>query len=99
MNGTPSATGATAGKSATKGLTSAQVDFLAALEKLKEEASKTPEERARDDVLKKHNLSENDYRSLSADQRVGIDAEIKAAVQRVAEQRRANMAARAGLPA
>ncbi len=72
------------------------LDFVALMAKLKEEACKTPEQRAREGVLKKHDLSEEDYRRLPPDKRAGIDAEIAQAVRRVAEQRRATMAARNG---
>ena len=49
----------------------------------KKEAAKTPAERARDEVLKKHNLTEDDYKTLPSDQKKAIDAEIATAVQRV----------------
>jgi hypothetical protein len=71
----------------------AAVDFSEAFRKLREEASKTPEEKARDGVLKKHGLSEDDYRRMPADDRKGLDSEIAQAVRRVAEQRRAGMSA------
>jgi hypothetical protein len=54
-------------------------DILAAFEK---EAAKTPAERARDEVLKKHHLSEDDYRALPPDKREPIDREIAEAVRR-----------------
>ena len=54
--------------------------ILAAFEK---EAAKTPAERARDAVLKKHNLTEAGYEALPPDQKKVIDSEIKTAVQRV----------------
>jgi hypothetical protein len=53
------------------------------LDAFRKEAAKTPAERARDDVLKKHNLTENDYKALPSDQKKAIDAEIATAVQRV----------------
>jgi len=54
-------------------------DILRAFEK---EAAKTPAERARDEVLKKHNLSEEDYRKLPPEKRDPIDREIAEAVRR-----------------
>jgi len=54
--------------------------ILAAFEK---EAAKTPAERARDQVLKKHGLTEESYRTLPPEQKKAIDAEIATAVQRV----------------
>jgi len=74
----------------------AAVDFDALLARLKEEACKTPEERARDAVLRKHDLSDEGYRALPRDKRDEIDLEIAMAVRRVAEQRRAAMVARNG---
>ena len=56
--------------------------FDAALEAFKAEASKTPAERARDEVLKKHNLSEEAYRTLPEHEREAIDREIVEAVRR-----------------
>jgi len=53
------------------------------LDAFKKEAAKTPAERARDEVLKKHNLTEDDYKALPSDQKKAIDAEIATAVQRV----------------
>jgi hypothetical protein len=57
--------------------------FEKILEAFKKEAAKTPAERARDQVLKKHNLTEDDYKRLPSDQKKAIDAEIATAVQRV----------------
>jgi len=57
--------------------------FEAILEAFKKEAAKTPAERARDEVLKKHNLTEDSYKALPPDQKKAIDAEIATAVQRV----------------
>jgi hypothetical protein len=54
-------------------------DILRAFEK---EAAKTPAERARDEVLKKHDLSEEDYQKLPPDKREPIDREIAEAVRR-----------------
>ena len=54
-------------------------EILRAFEK---EAAKTPAERARDEVLKKHDLSEQEYRKLPPDKRDAIDKEIAEAVRR-----------------
>lgn len=56
--------------------------FAAILAAFEKEAAKTPAERARDHVLKQHNLTENSYRALPPDQKKAIDAEIATAVQR-----------------
>src|SRR6187402_395732 len=48
----------------------------------KKEAAKTPAERARDTVLKKHNLSEDGYQALPPEQKKAIDAEIAEAAAR-----------------
>lgn len=74
-------------------------DFAALFARLREEACKTPEQRARESVLKKHDLSEEAYRRLPPDRRAGIDLEIAQEVRRVAEQRRAQSAARRGMAA
>lgn len=58
-------------------------DVLRAFE---EEAAKTPAERARDEVLKKHDLSEEDYRKLPPEKRDPIDREIAEAVRRACAQ-------------
>lgn len=57
--------------------------FERILDAFKKEAAKTPAQRARDEVLKKHNLTEDDYKKLPSDQKKAIDAEIATAVQRV----------------
>jgi hypothetical protein len=57
--------------------------FAAILAAFKKEAAKTPAERARDQVLKQHNLTEDSYKALPPDQKKAIDAEIATAVQRV----------------
>jgi hypothetical protein len=62
--------------------TAPQQDFAKVLNDFLKEASKTPAERARDDVLKRHGLSEQDYQGLPSDRRTAIDREIAAAVQR-----------------
>jgi hypothetical protein len=54
-------------------------DVLSAFQK---EAAKTPAERARDEVLKKHELSEEDYKKLPPEKRDPIDKEIVEAVRR-----------------
>jgi hypothetical protein len=59
------------------------VAFEKILAAFKKEAAKTPAERARDQVLKKHGLTEDSYRTLPAEQKKAIDAEIASAVQRV----------------
>ena len=56
--------------------------FDAILEAFKKAASETPEQRARDAVLKKHDLSEEDYKKLPARQK-----EIAAAVRKVHERK------------
>jgi hypothetical protein len=48
-------------------------DALAAFEK---EARKTPAERAHDQILAKHNLSEDSYKALSPEEKKSIDQEI-----------------------
>ena len=57
--------------------------FERILEAFKKEAAKTPAQRARDEVLRKHNLTEDSYRALPPEQKKVIDAEIATAVQRV----------------
>ena len=57
--------------------------FSKILAGFRKEAAKTPAERARDAVLKQHNLTEDDYKGLPSDRKKAIDAEIAAAVQRV----------------
>ena len=52
------------------------------LRAFQDEARKTPAERAREDVLKKHDLSEEDYRKLPPEKRDPIDREIAEAVRR-----------------
>lgn len=76
---------------ATPASPSKEAMFAELFKKLKEEASKTPEERAKDRVLEKNNLSEEDYNRLPRDKRQSIDLEIQQAVRRVAEQRRAGL--------
>jgi len=88
MGGTSATTGSSGSSSTGK---AAGPDFSALFKALKEEASKTPEQRARDKVLEKHELDEESYQRLPQDQRTAIDAEIREAVKRAAEQRRAGM--------
>ncbi len=88
--------GAYGATASAKTMKTPEVDFAEAFRKLREEASKTPEERAREGVLKKHGLSEDDYRRMPASDRKGLDDEIAQAVRRVAEQRKAGMAAQTG---
>lgn len=57
--------------------------FERILDAFKKEAAKTPAERARDEVLKKHGLTEDGYRALPPEQKKAVDAEIATAVQRV----------------
>jgi acyl-CoA reductase-like NAD-dependent aldehyde dehydrogenase len=62
-------------------------DFEAILEAFKKAASETPEQRARDAVLKKHDLSEEDYKKLPPKERDAIDREIAEAVRKVHERK------------
>jgi len=57
--------------------------FSKILAEFRKEGAKTPAERARDAVLKQHNLTDDDYKALPSDQKKAIDAEIANAVQRV----------------
>jgi hypothetical protein len=59
-----------------------QASFDAALAAFREEAAKSPAERARDEVLKKHSLSEEAYQRLPEQERAAIDREIVEAVRR-----------------
>lgn len=96
INGASSGTGVGAtGKSGMSKASPAD-DIEALFANLMKEARKTPEERAREGVLKKHNMSEDDYRRMPQAQRDGIDREIAQEVRRIAEMRRAGMAARNG---
>ena len=65
-------------------------DVLRAFEK---EAAKTPAERARDEVLKKHELTEDEYKKLPPEKRDAIDKEITAAVQRALAKKESRAAA------
>lgn len=70
------------GAGAAKGKTDA-ASFEKILEAFTKEAAKTPAERARDEVLKKNNLTEDSYKALPPERKKAIDAEIATAVQRV----------------
>ncbi len=91
--------GASGATASAKAMKTPEIDFSEAFRKLREEASKTPEERAREGVLKKHGLSEDDYRRMPESDRKGLDSEIAQAVRRASEQRRASMAAQNGTAA
>jgi hypothetical protein len=78
--GEASAASQTSGVSASG--TTGKTAFDQILEAFKKEAARTPAERARDGVLKKHNLTEDSYRALPPEQRKAIDAEIATAAQR-----------------
>lgn len=62
-------------------------EYAKIIEAFEKEAAKSPEERARESVLKSHHLSELDYQRLSPEERKAIDAEIRVAVRTVTEQR------------
>ncbi|MDG2532957.1 hypothetical protein P6144_04810 [Sphingomonas sp. HITSZ_GF] len=79
-SGTP-----TSGAAASNG--SSDLNFDAILEAFKKAASETPEERARDAVLKKHDLSEEDYKKLPPKEKEAIDKEIAEAVRKVHERK------------
>ncbi|MCW3837988.1 hypothetical protein ACFQ1E_17885 [Sphingomonas canadensis] len=82
--GGATATGTSPG-SATKAKDSSTFDAI--LEAFRKAASQTPEERAREAVLKKHHLSEESYRKLPAGERETIDREIAEAVRLVHERK------------
>jgi hypothetical protein len=73
-------------------------DFQAMLDQFQKEIIKTPEERAKDAILKKHGLSEQDYERLPKNVRQSVDREIANAVRFVEEQRRARREAGTGGP-
>lgn len=79
------ATGGTSQAAATNG--SSSTSFDAILEAFKKAASETPEQRARDAVLKKHDLSEEDYKKLPPKEKEAIDKEIAEAVRKVHERK------------
>ncbi len=62
-------------------------DFDAILAAFNKAAHETPEERARDAVLKKHKLSEEDYKKLPPKEREAIDQEVAAAVRKLHERK------------
>lgn len=66
---------------------SSDANFDAILEAFKKAASETPEQRARDAVLKKHDLSEEDYKKLPPKEKDAIDKEIAEAVRKVHERK------------
>jgi hypothetical protein len=51
--------------------------------RLRQEARKSPMERIRDDILRRHNLTEAQFATLSKAQRAGITREIEDAMKRV----------------
>jgi len=69
-------------RSKESGGTELDANLSRAIEDLKEAAAKTPAERARDAVLKKHGIDEKGYASLDADLRKAIEEEIAEAVKR-----------------
>lgn len=75
----------TSGAAATNG--SSDTSFDSILEAFKKAASETPEERARDAVLKKHNLSEDEYKNLPPKEKDAIDKEVAEAVRKVHERK------------
>lgn len=80
--------GSTSGTSQTAASNgSSDTSFDAILESFKKAAMETPEERARDAVLKKHNLSEEDYKKLPPKERDAIDKEVAEAVRKVHERK------------
>lgn len=83
--GSTSATGSTA---ASYGATRKPVtDFATILDNFKKAASQTPAERAREAVLKKHDLSEAEYQKLPVEKRAAIDKEVADAVKKVTERK------------
>ncbi len=74
------------------------LNFDAILEAFKKAASQTPEQRARDAVLEKHKLSEEDYQKLPPKEKEAIDKEIAEAVRKVHERKTGVSIADAPLP-
>lgn len=66
---------------------SSATDFANILKAFEEEAAKTPADRAREGVLKRHGLSEEDYRDLPPQEREQIDREIAEAVRRAVQRK------------
>lgn len=62
-------------------------DFAAILDAFQNEAAKTPAERAREIVLKKHDMSEADYKALPQAKRDVIDREIADMVRKMTEEK------------
>jgi hypothetical protein len=77
----------TANAPANKASSSGDASFDAIFEAFKKAASETPEQRARDAVLKKHKLSEEDYKALPPKEKDAIDREIAEAVRKVHERK------------
>jgi hypothetical protein len=75
----------TSGPAASNGASDTSFDSI--LEAFKKAASETPEERARDAVLKKHDLSEEDYKKLPPKEKDAIDKEVAEAVRKVHERK------------
>lgn len=73
-------------------------DFASILDNFRKAAFETPAERARDQVLKKHNLSEADYQKLPPKDRDAIDREIVEAVKKVTEAKTGVMQSTADYP-
>jgi len=64
-----------------------KLDFAKILENFKKAAAQTPAQKARDAVLAKHKLSEEDYQKLPPAERKAIDQEIVEAVKKVTERK------------
>jgi|GEM_PF-1187760 len=81
--------GISTGGSATSNVTrtGGNQDFASILDKFREEASKTPEEKAKDGVLKRHGLSSAQFDQLPANRKQTISSEISEAVRQVEKQR------------
>lgn len=62
-------------------------DFAAILDAFQNEAAKTPAERAREIVLKKHDMSEDNYKALPQAKRDVIDREIADMVRKMTEEK------------
>jgi len=82
-----SASGIAGTRPATGPTAKSPADFAAILEAFKHAAAQTPAERAREAVLKKHDMSEEDYRALPQAKRDAIDREIADMVRKVTEQK------------
>jgi hypothetical protein len=64
--------------------------FAMVLEAFKEQATKTPVERAREAVLERHRISEEEYQRLPPSERAAIDKEIVDAVRTAAQKLASN---------